>query len=483
MKGLCSPVGAVREGELGADVGDVNDSAGGGVFCSINDELVGDLDLFGDVLAANFVFTETQSAAFLRSSGALTPANGADTVSAVLASRVAQSAAELLVRAAGQLAAMLATVRVLGAGDANISHSRGAIGRANAASNGVETVVAFRVPESSPFLAVRSTLVHLASTTAVSVRLVAVGTVVTEALVVGAVLPADRTDARVASLARSEAESAILLQLLWTGAKRLARSAARGFLPARVRHIGVVVVVMEVVDGSAIVVLLGVGQGLLGVLGEVRHVGLVFVVAVVALVRQGVVVRAVDAAVVVGAVVEVLRVVVGVVVAMLHLVVGVVVVAVVVHRQVLGLVAVVVQGQVVVVSVVLALVVVLVVHSLHETVVVVVVFMAVFVDFVRESVAVVGRLMSHRLKVGGAVQRNRVVNGVFRLVVSSGLRSRQISGLRLWDSVVGSTVIVVVTTASQSLVVVVVGVVVLLGSVGLHRNQGGNNERESLHGL
>ena len=136
-------------------MGDVDNGAGSDVLCRINDELEGDFDLFGDVLAADFVLTEAQRAALLRTGRALTPADGAHTISTVLARRVAQGAALLLLFVAGQLDAVLTTVDVLGAGDANISHSRGAVRRANAASNVVETGVALRVPQHSILLAVR----------------------------------------------------------------------------------------------------------------------------------------------------------------------------------------------------------------------------------------------------------------------------------------------------------------------------------------
>ena len=63
---------------------------------------------------------------------------------------------------------------------------------------------------------------------------------------------------------------------------------------------------MVVVDGCTVVVLLGVSEGLLGLVGEVRHVLLILVVRVVALVSQRVVVVTVETAVVVGAIIEVL---------------------------------------------------------------------------------------------------------------------------------------------------------------------------------
>ena len=127
-------------------MGDVDNGAGSDVLCSINNELEGDFDLFGDVLAADFILTEAQRAALLRTGRALTPADGAHAISTILARRIAQGATLLLLFVAGQLDAVLTTVDVLGAGDANISHSRGAVGRANAAPNSVEPCVALGVP-------------------------------------------------------------------------------------------------------------------------------------------------------------------------------------------------------------------------------------------------------------------------------------------------------------------------------------------------
>ena len=63
---------------------------------------------------------------------------------------------------------------------------------------------------------------------------------------------------------------------------------------------------MVVVDGCTVVVLLGVSERLLGLVGEVRHVLLILVVRVVALVSERIVVMTMETAVVVGAVIEVL---------------------------------------------------------------------------------------------------------------------------------------------------------------------------------
>lgn len=148
------------------------------------------------------------------------------------------------------------------------------------------------------------------------------------------------------------------------------------------------VVVMIVVDWGAVVVLLSVSQGLLRVVSEVRHVLLVLVVGVVALVSHWIIVVAVETAVMHWAVIEVLTVVVGVVVAVLHLVMSVVQISVVVLSNVLWLVMVSIDGQVVVHIVVVALLtVVLLVHML-DVVVAVVNINVVVRDFVMLSALV-----------------------------------------------------------------------------------------------
>ena len=188
----------------------VDHSAGSCVLCSVNNKLECNFDFVSNVLAADLVLAEAESAALLGGGRALTPADGANTVSAVLARRVAQGAALDLILVAGKGSASSAAVRVLGARDANIGHALGAVRRADAAANVVEALVAFGVPERSPLLAVAA-LVHLAGTATISIRLVAVGTVIAEASVVGTVLPADGSDARVTTLAIWVTEGAILL--------------------------------------------------------------------------------------------------------------------------------------------------------------------------------------------------------------------------------------------------------------------------------
>ena len=85
----CSPVGAVGEGNLGSDVGNVDYSALCGVLCSIHSELVGNLDFIRNVFTADFVLAEAECATFLRGRWALAPADRADASGLVVAGWVA----------------------------------------------------------------------------------------------------------------------------------------------------------------------------------------------------------------------------------------------------------------------------------------------------------------------------------------------------------------------------------------------------------
>jgi len=163
------------------------------VLSGVDDELEGNFDLVGYVLAADLILTQTKGTALTSARRALTPADGTNAISAVLARRVAKSSTLLLVLVAGQGSARCAAVRALGAGDSDVGHTVGAVRRADAAANIMEVLVARGVPEGAPLFAALA-LVDLTGTSAVSVRLVAVSTVVTEASVVGAVLPADGAD-------------------------------------------------------------------------------------------------------------------------------------------------------------------------------------------------------------------------------------------------------------------------------------------------
>ena len=175
-----SPGWAVGECDFRADVGHVDYCASGRVLGGILDELVGDLGLVGDVLAADLISAQTEWATLSGASGALTPANWADAVSAMLARRIAESSTLNLVIVADERDSSTTAVGALSARDANISHASWAVWGADAAANIMEAIVALGVPEVAPFLAGWSALVNLSSTSAIGIRLVAVCTIVTE---------------------------------------------------------------------------------------------------------------------------------------------------------------------------------------------------------------------------------------------------------------------------------------------------------------
>ena len=83
---------------------------------------------------------------------------------------------------------------------------------------------------------------------------------------------------------------------------------------------------MEVVKRRSIVVLLSVGERLFRLMGEVGHMFLVLVVRVVSSLLHWVIILTVEAAMVEGAVIEVLTVIVGIMVTVLDLMMCVVVV-------------------------------------------------------------------------------------------------------------------------------------------------------------
>lgn len=74
----------------------------------------------------------------------------------------------------------------------------------------MEFIVTFRVPKGAPFLT-SIAFVNLTGSSTISVRLVAVGTIVTESFIMRAVLPADGSDSGEARLAVRVAKSTILL--------------------------------------------------------------------------------------------------------------------------------------------------------------------------------------------------------------------------------------------------------------------------------
>ena len=73
---------------------------------------------------------------------------------------------------------------------------------------------------------------HLASTSAISIRLVAIVTIITEAFISGAVLPTDGTKARVAILTVRVAKGTNLFFIVLAGGERLTSCAAISLFPA-----------------------------------------------------------------------------------------------------------------------------------------------------------------------------------------------------------------------------------------------------------
>ena len=137
----------------------------------------------------------------------------------------------------------------------------------------MEVFMACGVPERSPLFAALA-LMDLAGSTAIRVRLVAVCTVVTEAGVGRAVLPADWANAAVAILAVRVAKSAVLLVICGAGGERLAGCATVGLLPARLGNF----VVEEAMERRSVVIPFGVREWLIRALNVVSDTLIVFVV-------------------------------------------------------------------------------------------------------------------------------------------------------------------------------------------------------------
>ncbi len=148
-----SPFRAVRERNIGSNVGHVDDGAGGGVLSSINDKLESDFDFVGDVLAADLILTETKGSALSCRGRARSPADGANSISFMVTLRVAKSSTLYLILVANERSASCAAVGVLGARNSNIGHTLRAIWGADAAADIMEVIQAFGVPKSAPFLA------------------------------------------------------------------------------------------------------------------------------------------------------------------------------------------------------------------------------------------------------------------------------------------------------------------------------------------
>ena len=178
--------------------------------------MVGDLGLVCNVLAADLVGSQAERTALSCASGALSPADRTDSCCAVIAGRIAESSALLLVFVADQRSASSTAVSAFSTRDANICHASWAVWRADAAADIMETIMAFGVPEVAPLFAAWTALMYLTGTSSVGIRLVTVGTIVTELFTCGAVLPADWANTRETIFAVIEAEGTILFLASWT---------------------------------------------------------------------------------------------------------------------------------------------------------------------------------------------------------------------------------------------------------------------------
>jgi len=96
----------------------------------------------------------------------------------------------------------------------------------------MEAVVALGIPEVAPLLAAWAALMNLTSTSAIGIRLVAVGSIITETSVMRALLPADWTNSGVAILAVVEAKSSVLLLTSGAVRQRLSSGTSGRFHPA-----------------------------------------------------------------------------------------------------------------------------------------------------------------------------------------------------------------------------------------------------------
>ena len=158
----------------------VNYSASCCVLSCIFHQLVGDLGFVCDVLTADLVGSQAERTALSCASGALSPADRTDSSCAMLAGRIAESSTLHLVLVADQRSASSAAVSAFSARDANICHASRAVWRADAAADIMETIMALGVPEVAPLFAAWTALMYLTGTSSVGIRLVTVGTVVTE---------------------------------------------------------------------------------------------------------------------------------------------------------------------------------------------------------------------------------------------------------------------------------------------------------------
>ena len=129
--------------------------------------------------------------------------------------------------------------------DTDVSHALWTIGRADAACDIVEAFSTLRIPECTPLFAI-ITLVNRASPSAIRVRLVAVGPIVSECT--RAVLPADWANSIVAISAEWIAESSVLFFVAWAGGDSFASPTAVRLFPAASR--GVVAITCDWSNGN-----------------------------------------------------------------------------------------------------------------------------------------------------------------------------------------------------------------------------------------
>ena len=202
------------------------------VLSCILNQLIGNLGLICDVLAADFIGSQAERTALSSASWALAPADRTNSSCSVVAWRITESSALNLIRMADQRGARTAAVGALSARDSNISHASRAIGRADAAANIMEAIVALWIPEVAPLFTARSTLVNLTSTSSIGIGLVTVGTIIAEACVMWAVLPAYWANTRESIFAVIKAKGTILFFAGWAIGERLTCSTSRCLLPA-----------------------------------------------------------------------------------------------------------------------------------------------------------------------------------------------------------------------------------------------------------
>ena len=152
---------------------------------------------FGHALAATLILADAKRPTRFGFLGAFAPANWSDTC-AMLTGWVAKFAELDQVLVASHLfLSWRSRVLALGTTSTDVCHARRAIRRANTASNGVEGFHALGVVEGAQLFRTFE-LVHLTSSTPISVRLVAVIARIVES--VRALLPANRSIMAVVSV-------------------------------------------------------------------------------------------------------------------------------------------------------------------------------------------------------------------------------------------------------------------------------------------